>query len=60
MLENTVDLVLRIGKAFANGSSVNLTSSKTQLSKMIQSGGVIHGILIFGSTASSLTKKATM
>ena len=60
MLENTLDLVLRIGKAFANGSSVNLTYSKTQLSKMIQSGGVIHGILIFGSIVSSLTKKATM
>ena len=58
MLENTVYLVLRIGKAFANGSSVNITSWKTQLSKMKQSGGVIHGILIFGSIVSNLTKKA--
>ena len=60
MLENTVDLVLKIGKAFASGSTVNVTSSKTQLSKMMLSGGGIHGILIFGSIVSNLTKKATI
>ena len=60
MLENTVDLVLKIGEAFASGSTVNITSSKTQLSKMMLSGGGIHGILIFGSIVSNLTKKATI
>ena len=31
--------VSKIRKAFANGSSTNIKFSKTQLSKMIQSGG---------------------
>ena len=33
--------VLRIRKAFANGSSANIKFSKSQLSKMIQSGGLL-------------------
>ena len=32
--------VLKIRKAFANISSANIKSSKTQLSKIIQSGGI--------------------
>ena len=31
--------ILKIYKAFGNGSSANITFSKTQLLKMIQSGG---------------------
>ena len=33
--------VSKICKAFANGSSVNIKFSKTQLSKIVQSGGFI-------------------
>ena len=33
----------KICKAFANGSSANLKCSKTQLSKILQSGGFIFG-----------------
>ena len=36
--------VLRIHKAFANGSSANINFSKIQLSTMIKSGGVLDGI----------------
>ena len=39
LLTNTQ--VPKICKAFANGSSANIKFSKTQLSKMIQSGGLI-------------------
>ena len=38
LLTNTQ--VSKICKAFANGSSANIKFSKTQLSKMIQSGGI--------------------
>ena len=31
----------KIHKSFANGSSANIKFSKTQLSKMIQSGGIL-------------------
>ena len=42
--------VSNIRKAFANSSSANIKFSKTQLSNMIQSGGVvIRNILIFGN-----------
>ena len=42
--------VSKIRKAFANSSSANIKFSKTQLSNMIQSGGVvIRNILIFGN-----------
>ena len=33
----------KICKVFSNGSSANIKFSKTQLSKMIQSGGVMTG-----------------
>ena len=46
-----------IRKAFANVSSADIKSSKTQLSKMIQSGGVTFDIPIFGSILSNLAKK---
>ena len=36
--------VSKICKAFANGSSANIKFSKTQLSKMIQSGEIMIGI----------------
>ena len=39
----TYTLVSKIRKAFANNSSANIKFSKTQLSKMIQSGGVMIG-----------------
>ena len=42
LLTNTQ--VSKICKAFANGSSANIKFSKTQLSKMIQSGGLAHNI----------------
>ena len=52
--------VLKIHKAFANGSSAILQFSKTQLSKMIQSGGVvIHGTSTFGNVLSSIAEKGT-
>ena len=42
LLTNTQ--VSKIRKVFADGSSPNRNFSKTQLSKMIQSGGVMIGI----------------
>ena len=43
-----------------NGSSVNIKFSKTQLSKMIYSGGVvIPDIHIFGNILSNVAKKET-
>ena len=52
--------VSRLRKDFANGSSGNIQFSKTQLSKMIQSGEVvICGIPIFGNILSSVAKKGT-
>ena len=41
--------VSKISKAFANGSSANIKFSKTQLSKIVQLGGVLHDIPIFGN-----------
>ena len=38
--------VLKIRKAFANGSSANITFSKTQLSKMIQPEGILGELLL--------------
>ena len=46
----------RLCKAFANGSSVNITFSKTQWSTMIQSGEAICDIPIFGSILSDVAK----
>ena len=37
-----------IRKAFANDSSANIKFWKTQLSKMVQLGGVIRDVPIFG------------
>ena len=51
--------VSRICKAFANGLSANIRFLKTQLSKMIQSGGVICKIPIFGNILSNVAKKGT-
>ena len=39
--------VLKICEAFASGSSANIKISKTQLSKIEQLGGVLHGIPIY-------------
>ena len=51
--------VSKICKAFTNGSSANIKFSKTQLSKMIQSGGVICDIPIFGHISLRVAKKGT-
>ena len=51
--------VLKIRKAFENGWSANIKFSKTQLSKMIQSGKVIRHIPIFENILSIVAKKAT-
>ena len=41
----TYTQVSKICKAFANGSSANIKFSKTQLSKMIQSGGIVGELI---------------
>ena len=51
--------VSKIHKAFANGSSANLKFSKTQLSKIVLLGGVLHDIPIFGNVLSGIAKKGT-
>ena len=51
--------VLKIRKAFENGWSANIKFSKTQLSKMIQSGKVIRHLPIFGNILLIVAKKAT-
>ena len=38
--------VSKIRETFANGSSANTKFSKTQLSKMIQSGGILGELLV--------------
>ena len=43
LLTNTQ--VSKIRKAFANGSLANIKFSKTQMSKMIQSGGFVGNFL---------------
>ena len=48
--------VANIRKAFANHSSINIKLSKTQLSKMIQSGGFLGNLL--GKLAGPLMKVA--
>ena len=42
----TTTQVSKICKDFANGSSVNIKFSKTQLSKMTQSGGILSETLV--------------
>ena len=49
--------VSKFRKTFGNGSSANIKFSITQLSKMIQSGGVFRDIPIFGNILSSVAKK---
>ena len=49
----------RIPKAFENGSSANIKLSKTQLLKMIQLGGVIRDIPLFGNILSNVAIKGT-
>ena len=51
--------VSKIRKAFANGSSANIKFLKAQFSKMIQSGGVIRDIPIFGNMLLSVAKRST-
>ena len=48
--------VANIRKAFANHSSIDIKLSKTQLSKMIQSGGFLGNLI--GKLAGPLTKVA--
>ena len=48
--------VANIRKAFANHSSIDIKLSKTQLSKMIQSGGFLGNLL--GKLAGPLMKVA--
>ena len=43
----TYTQVSKICKAFANGSSANMKFSKTELSKVVQLGGVLHEYLFF-------------
>ena len=49
--------VSKLCKAFANDSSANIKFSKSQLSKVVQLGGVVCDISIFGSALSSAAKK---
>ena len=51
--------VSKTWKAFANGWSTNVKFSKTQLSKIVQSGVVLHDISIFGNILLSIAKKGT-
>ena len=51
--------VSKIRKAFANGLSANIKFSKTQLSKIVQLGGVLRDIPIFGNILSSVAIKGT-
>ena len=51
--------VSKIRTVFANGSSVNIKLSKTQLSKIVQLGGVLGDIPIFGNILSSVAEKGT-
>ena len=52
--------VSKIGKAFANGSSANMKFSKTHLSKMIQSGGILADLLLAIPQAMSLAGKEAL
>ena len=56
LLTNTQ--VSKICKAFANGSSANIEFSKTQLSKMIQSGGFVGNFLDLLNLDKSLLLKS--
>ena len=51
--------VSKIRTVFANGSSANIKLSKTQLSKIVQLGGVLGDIPIFGNILSSVAEKGT-
>ena len=47
-------------KAFVSCSSTNVEFSKTQLPRMMQSGGVISDISIFGNILLSVAEKGTI
>ena len=47
-------------KAFVSCSSANVEFSKTQLPRMMQSGGVISDISIFGNILLSVAEKGTI
>ena len=51
--------VSKLRKAFATDSSANIKFSKCQLSKVVQLGGVVHDIPIFGNVLLSAAKKGT-
>ena len=51
--------VSKIHKVFENGSSANINFSKTQLPKIVQSGGVLRNIHVFGNMLSSKAIKET-
>ena len=57
MMKLIFRIVSKIRKAFANRSSANTKFSKTQLPKIVHSGGILHDISIFGNILSSITKK---
>ena len=58
LLTNTQ--VSKIRKAFANGSSTNIKFSKTQLSKMIQSGGILGELIAAIPRAMFLAEKEVL
>ena len=57
MMKLIFRIVSKIRKAFANCSSATTKFSKTQLPRIVQSGGILHDISIFGNILSSITKK---
>ena len=56
----TYTQVSEIRKAFGNGSSANIKFLKTQLSKMIQSGGIIGGLIAATPKVMFLTGKEVL
>ena len=52
--------VSKTRKNFANSSSANIKFSKTQLSKMIQSGGILGELLVAILQAMVLAGKGTL
>ena len=52
--------VLKYRKAFAHGSSTNIKFYKTQLSKMIQSGGILGELLVAKTHAMFLAGKEAL
>ena len=48
--------IKKIRKVFANGSSANIKFSNTQLSKMVQAGGFMSLVPLYGSSDPSFRK----